>query len=406
MEEDSDRLGKKLTANFALILCVYIMGYSSVFSFATVFLLSRGFSNSQVGMTFTLANGFGLLFQPVVAAFADRTQKLALRSIVAIMQLAFTLVSFLLLVTPSVVLPTAILYILLIGFFSTQISLLTSLSMEHINAGVPINFSLARGIGSFAFSILSFFLGFLVDDYGAWVIMLVNVVIGVVGALLVLTFKKPVRRAPVRADGEARASGALEFALKNRRFMGVVAGVALLYFSHTLINTYMIQIIQKIGGDSSDMGIAAALAGVVELPAMALFPLVYRRIRNAGMWMKISGAFFVVKSLATLLAPNIFWFDVAQCLQFFAYALLLPSSVYYVNHVIAEVDKVKGQSYMAMSMGISGMVGSFLGGVMLDACGGVTLMLTVGTVVSLAGLILLLAIDRQRLSPSPRVGTH
>lgn len=392
--EDVNKLGKRLTLSYTLIQCIYIMGYCSVFSFATVFLLSRGFTNSQVGITLTLASGFGLLFQPLVAAFADRMKKLALRDLIALMQTVFLLISLLLLVIPSIVLPTVVLYILLVGLFTTQISLVTSLSMEHINAGVPINFSLARGVGSLAFSVLSFFLGFLVDDFGARVVMLVNVALGILGILLVLTFRKPERRAVIHTEEESRASGMIEFALKNRRFMGVVVGVSLLYFSHSFINTYMIQIVQNIGGNNSDMGIATALAGAVELPAMALFPLVYRKIPNAGTLLKISGAFFVIKSLITLAAPTVFWFDVAQFFQFFSYALLIPASVYYVNQVIDEVDQVKGQSYMAMSMGISGMICSFLGGVMLDANGGVPLMLAVGTAGSFAGLLLLMAIDK------------
>lgn len=397
--ENAQQLGKRLTASYALIQGVYIMGYCSIFSFAAVYLLSRGMTNSQVGLTLTLANAFGLLFQPVVAAFADRTKKLPLRSIVAIMQAVIAVVAFLLLVTPAIVLPTAVLYILLIGFFSTQISLVTSLSMEHINNGVPINFSLARGIGSLTFSILSFFLGFLVDQHGAWVIMLVNIAIGVVGSILVSTFRKPVRQAEFHPEGEARAAGLVEFGRKNKRFMGVVASIALLYFSHTLINTYMIQIMEKVGGDNSDLGVAMALAGFLELPAMALFPWFFRKLRNAGAIMKISGAFFVVKSLVTLAAPSVLWVDVAQSLQFFGYALLLPASVFYVNQVIDGADKVKGQSLMGMSMGISGMIGSFLGGVMLDASGGVSFMLTVGTIVSFAGLVLLIVIDNTRTAP-------
>jgi PPP family 3-phenylpropionic acid transporter len=395
--EDVNRLGKRLTLSYTLIQCIYIMGYCSVFSFATVFLLSRGFTNSQVGLTLTLASGFGLFSQPVVAAFADRMKNIALRNIIAVMQTLFMVVSLLLLVMPSIVVPTVILFILLVGLFTTQISLVTSLSMEHINTGVPINFSLARGIGSLAFSVLSFFLGFLVDDHGAWVIMLVNVILGVIGIILVVTFRKPEKRATIQAEGEARASGMVEFALKNRRFMGVVASVALLYFSHSFINTYMIQIVQNVGGNNSDMGVATALAGVVELPAMALFPFFYKKIPNAGTLMKISGVFFVLKSLITLAAPSVFWFDVAQFFQFFSYALLLPASVYYVNQVIDAVDQVKGQSYMAMSMGISGMISSYLGGVMLDASGGVPLMLAVGTLGSFVGLLLLMVIDRSRV---------
>jgi MFS transporter, PPP family, 3-phenylpropionic acid transporter len=394
--DESKKLSNQLTANYSVIQCIYIMGYCSIFSFASVYLLSRGFTNSQVGITLTLANGLALLFQPVVASFADRSKKLALRNIAAIMLAITSVFAFLMLLTPAIVLPTAILYILLVTFFSTQISLVTSMSMEHINNGVPINFSLARGIGSFAFAILSFLLGYLVDAFGAQVIMLVNIGLGILGMVLVSTFRKPEKKRAAENEVESQASSLLEFGRKNKRFMAVVAGVTLLFFSHTLINTYMIQIIHNVGGNNSDMGIATAIAGFLELPAMALFPLMYKKLPNAATFLKIAGLFFVIKAILTLAAPNVFWIDAAQCLQFFGYALLTPASVFYVNQVIKDADKVKGQSLMGMTMGISGLFGNFLGGFMLDSSGGVPFMLTVGIVVSLAGLILLVAIDKFR----------
>jgi MFS transporter, PPP family, 3-phenylpropionic acid transporter len=396
--EDAKKLGKKLTVNYAMIQSVYIMVYCSIFSFASVFLLSRGFTNSQVGLTLTLSSALALVFQPLVAAFADKTKKLALRSIVAIMMLGVTAFSLLLYFAPKMVLPTAILYILMVVLFSTQVSMVTTMSMEHINNGIPINFSLARGVGSLAFAILSFLLGYLVDDYGANVIMLINMGLGLIAVVLVLTFQKAKKTNSGNSGQEDGASGLIQFARQNKRFMAVVGSIALLFFSHVFINTFFIQIIKHVGGNNSDMGNATALAGLLELPAMALFPVIYKKMRNAGTIIKISGLFFILKAVITLLAPNVFWIDVAQCVQFFAYAMLTPASVYYVNQAIGDADKNKGQACMGMTMGISGLVGNYLGGLMLDSSGGVPLMLTVGTVVSLVGLVMLVLIDRAKPS--------
>jgi len=53
--------------------------------------------------------------------------------------------------------------------------------------------------------------------------------------------------------------------------------------------------------------------------------------------------------------------------------MFVPASVYYVNQVIQGANKVKGQTGIALGTGISGMIGSFLGGFMLDSSGGVVL---------------------------------
>ena len=389
-------LGKKLTRHFSMIQAIYIMGYCSIFSYAAVFLLARGFTNSQVGLTLTLSSVLGLLVQPLVASFADKTKKLSLRSIVAVMLLIMILFAVLLYIIPKPVLGVGILYVILLTFFATQVPLVTTMSMDHINNGVPINFSLARGIGSFAYAILSIGLGYLVDDFGAGVIMLVNIALGLLGLVLVLSFQKAKRSGDDDVGGEVKPTGLLEFAKNNKRFIGVVGSISILFFSHVTISTFMIQIIENVGGSSADMGMANSIAAIVELPAMALFPLLYMRIHNAGLLMKLSGVAFIIKTVVTLLAPSVFWVNVSMSLQFFAYAMFIPASVYYVNEVISGADQNKGQALMGMVMGISGLLGNILGGLMLDSRGGVSFMLTVGLGVSVMGFVMLLLIDRSK----------
>lgn len=388
--------GKKLTFRYSLIMCFNIMGYCTMFSFASVYLLSRGFSNSEIGVTLTLSSAFTILLQPVVAAFADKTKKLALRNIVAFILGIIGLVSFLLMVSPQKVLPIVICYIIISALFSAQLPLLTSMSMEHINNGVPVNFSLARGIGSLAFAVLCSSLGFLVDAHGGWVIMLANIVISVVGVVLVSLFPRPQKHKVINLEVKPEASSLVEFALRNKTFMLVVISVAMIFFSHIVINSFTIQIVNHIGGDNSDMGIAVAIAAFIELPAMALFPWIYRKVRNAGLVLKVAGGFFILKAVITLFAPTITWFIVAQSFQFFAYAMLTPASVYYVNEVIPEADKNKGQMFMLMTGAICGLIANLTSGLILDSSGGVRLMMIVGIAVSLAGLIMLMLVVRPK----------
>ncbi|PKN99315.1 MAG: hypothetical protein CVU42_08675 [Chloroflexi bacterium HGW-Chloroflexi-4] len=391
--ENNNKLGTKLTVHYSLIQAIYIMGYCSIYSYAAVFLLARGFTNSQVGLTLTLASVLGLVVSPLVASFADKTLKFSLRTIVSFLLAGMIFFALLLFIIPRTVLGVGILYVILLTFFASQIPLLTTMSMDHINNGVPINFSLARGIGSLAFAVLSIVLGYLVDDFGAGVIMLVNIALGVLALGLVLSFQKAKRGLETGGEGEGQPSGLLQFARNNKRFMAVVASISILFFSHVTISTFMIQIIENVGGSSADMGMANSVAAIVELPAMALFPLLYKKIHNAGLLMKVSGVAFLIKTVVTLLAPSVFWVDAAMSLQFFAYAMFIPASVFYVNEVISGADQNKGQAIMGMVMGISGLLGNILGGVMLDSRGGVPFMLTVGLGVSVAGFVMLLVVD-------------
>lgn len=392
--------GRRLTASYAVIQCVFNMAYCCIMAFAAVFLLARGFSNAEVGLTLTVAGALTIITQPIVAAFADRTRRLTLRQIVAALLGVCLATSLLLMVAPTMVLPTAALYVVLFCAFGNQGSLVTSLAMEHISTGAELNFSLARGVGSFAFAVLALILGGLTERYGGGIVAPIGAAVSLVGLALVLTFPRPAQPTIAVADAPQALSFAA-FARQHPRFMALIGSIALMYFSHVLINTYTIQIVRQVGGTSADMGVMAAIGGFLELPAMALFPTLMRRARSAGAILRLSSVFLVLKTLVTLLAPSVGWLYVAQSLQFFAFAMFVPASVYYVNEVIPGADKVKGQAGIMLGTNVSGILGSLLGGLMLDMSGGVGLMLTAGLIVSTIGLALVLAmIERPRVEPA------
>ena len=52
-----------------------------------------------------------------------------------------------------------------------------------------------------------------------------------------------------------------------------------------------------------------------------------------------------------------------------AFALYIPASVYYVNETMAPRDKFKGQAVMTATNTLGGVIGSLLGGFLLDHSG-------------------------------------
>lgn len=388
MNSNNPGFAKRLTLRYMFVQIFYNMGYCTIMGFASVTLLACGFSNAQIGLTLTLANGAAILCQPLISAFADKTKTIPLRSITAFLALMLAVFSLLFLILPQNLLLTAFLYIMLVALVATQMSPINSLAMEHINAGTPMNFSFPRGLGSASYALLSLSMGYLVDYFGSWIIMAVTIVTGLLTAITLLRFPQP-QAAKAAHHKESSASSLPQFIRENKRFFVVVCCIILIVFSHIVINTYTIQIIQHVGGSTSEMGIAVGIAAFLELPAMALFPLFLRKFKSAGTLLKISSVAFVAKSVMTLLAPNVYWIYGAQFLQFFTYGMFIPASVYYADRLITGTDRVKGQASMTMAVNLSAMIGNGLGGLMLDYGGGVPFMLAVGSGVSALGMVLL-----------------
>ena len=178
----------------------------------------------------------------------------------------------------------------------------------------------------------------------------------------------------------------LRFAGKYKKFIVFLLGFVFVYFAHTIINNFFIQIITNVGGNSSDMGNAVFLAAMLELPTMAYFTKLSKKV-NCGTLIKISIILFLVKHVITYFADGMTMIHIAQAFQMGAYALFIPASVYYVNCKIAPQDMVKGQSFVTTSMTVAGVFGNLIGGMLLDSVG-VSQVLLISAVLSLIGAVI------------------
>ena len=256
--------------------------------------------------------------------------------------------------------------------------------MESINQGQQLNFGLARGMGSVAYAIICYVLGIITVKAGAGSIPASVIILTffTLGCLILFPFVKTQGTSGSKVSGNSLANPLLFFR-KYKHFSLVLIGCIFIYLSHVLLNNFNFQIAQGKGGGSSEMGTASAIAAMCELPTLFLFGYIIKKIR-CDILIRIAGIFFVLKSLGTLLAPGISVYYGVQILQMLGWGLMTAASVYYVNAVMEPEDAIKGQAYFTMTYTLGCVIGSFLGGVLIDFAG-VNSMLIFATVSALFG---------------------
>ena len=157
----------------------------------------------------------------------------------------------------------------------------------------------------------------------------------------------------------------------------------------------MIQIITNVGGTSADLGRLLAIAAVTEIPIMFLFSRIVKHVKSSVL-LVISGIFFVLKAFGYFAAGNIALMTIAALMQMGSFAIYIPASVYYVNEVMEERDKFKGQALMTGTNTLGGVIGSLLGGFLIDQAG-VSVMNLAGLVMAVSGAVLVfLFVFRQK----------
>ena len=388
---NTNKKGKNLTLGYALIQAFFWMNFATIMGYTSVYLLHCGFSNTQIGVLIAVAGVLSAILQPIVASYADCPASLSLKKIIVSICVVMAAIAALLLASRDKMMISGVLYGGSIMLLQLLMPLINSLGMESLNQGKKLNFGVARGIGSVAYAVAAYVLGIMVAGWGEITIPAAMLLI-FGGLLLVLSLFPFVKSKSNLEKTEKKSGGPLYFFIKYKRFSLVLVGCVLLYISHVLLNSFTFQIVESKGGGSSEMGFSMALAAILELPTLFMFGYMIKKVR-AEIWFRVAGVFFMVKTLGTLLAPNILTFYFVQIFQMFGWALITVSSVYYVNSVMEEQDAIKGQAYMTMTYTLGSVLGALIGGALIDTVG-VNTMLSFATVSAAVGMVIILATAR------------
>ena len=73
------------TAQYTAIQGSYWASYCCVVTFSSVYLLSRGFSNVQIGTLISISGLLSALLQPLVSKLADELKRMSLRQFSALL---------------------------------------------------------------------------------------------------------------------------------------------------------------------------------------------------------------------------------------------------------------------------------------------------------------------------------
>ncbi len=385
----SDRV---LSLQIAGVQGFYWMIFCPIASFASVYLLSNDFSNQKIGWVMAISSVLAIVLQPAFGALIDRFEKLTLKTVLLVMSLLC--VAFL---AGIVFLNTgldwmAVLYVGIVALLYTMQPLVNALTFEYINAGHNINFGVTRASGSICFAVLSTLLGIWVNRYSTAILPIICLILFAGYILLILSFPK-VRRSEnqtYRIENFVNKTGDKEkvgFLRRYDRFIPFLIGTAFLFLFHTIINNFLAQILRPLGGTDADLGVSLTIAAVAELPAFLGFSILVARINTRSL-MKFAGFIYALRSIIFLFAASVWMINVGQVFQALTFAIFLPASVYYINEIMHEKDRVKGQTFVTGMGTLGGFFGNVIGGRLLDTSG-VFAMLLFGLIGAVIGAALL-----------------
>lgn len=389
-----------LNLEYAGIHGTYWMLYGAVCSFASVFLLGKGYSNADIGIILAVGNVAAVFMQPLLADMADRSKKLSLIGLTEIAAVLIALLTAVTFVTSRASIGLSVVFVMMVAWVTALQPLFNSLAFKLEESGHEVNFGVARSMGSLAYSVLCAFLGSLAETYGIGVLPLSGEIIL---AMLIITLAATAKHFK-RACKEREASGGasekirtkaedidlIQFVRRNKLFLAVSMGVGGIFFSNAVFNNFMLQIVENVGGNGEDMGRIFSLMAFLEIPPMFFFSKVHKRFSCESL-LKFAAVCFTLKVVWSYMADSVAMIFAAQFFQLVSFGIFLPAMVSFIDEIMEKGESVKGQALYTIMITVSTVFASFAGGFILDV-GGASSLLLVASLVTGAGTLLFIAV--------------
>lgn len=380
---------KNLTLNYVTIQIGMWAMYAPLMGYTSVFLLAKGFSNTQVGIISGLGCIISAVLQAIVSGYADKEKSKSVKTLlIMFVGLQIALAVVLLALGNNFVLAIGIIFGSLISIMQLMVPLTNSIAMEMINQGKEINYGAARGTASMMYALLVNAMGIFAKGDNLSIVPIATILSAsiLLAGTVLFPFKKAVRTIETGTESKIDTK---PFLIKYPKIALFVLGAICAYVGHNLINVFLFQIVTLKGGNHVNMGVCLSLAAVFEIPVMFGFAYLVAKC-DSSVWVRVGGVGIMLKIILTLLVPDMVGLYVVQVCQLFGFATFVVATVYYANQAVEECDRVKGQAYMTMANTLGIVFASMLGGVLIDLCGTGGMMI-VGSVITIIGCIMIFA---------------
>ena len=370
---------------YRVLQCLYWMSGCVAWGYFISYLDEYGYTSKVSGTIAALFALAAALIQPFLGRLADKSKVFHWKRILLILDI-LTLACLIALLFAGAKVAVGLLFGAISMLVTTILSMVNVACFYYEHRGTAMNFGFARALGSLAYAMLSVILGKLIAPCGIKVVVIAGIAIFVCEILVVLSMPYEGRQEEAGGDASVnRKTGFFAFFRRYPAFLLMVVACTLFLTFHDMYSNYLLRIMEKVGGGNEDLGIALALAAVLEIPVMIVSGWLAKKFPSCWL-LVLSGAALVARGFAYLAAGTVMEVYLTQLFQVLTFALIASIGVYFTDETVAEEDLATGQAFMGMTIAGGNTIGFLVGGYLIDGFG-VDAMLKAGTAISAVGTV-------------------
>lgn len=355
---------RSVTFKYALFQGCYWASSVLIYGYTRVFLMNYGCSATTAGVVMAIGSLAAAFLQPLMGAIMHR-KSISLRTVLFTVT-ALGLVSSLIMLAP---LPAPA----VVAFF-TLLTVMTNSAMGFLNAsgfalqkeGEKLNFSAARAVGSVTYAAVSKLMSSLSSANG---MLACQISCAAALAALALTLLPRHDREQEQAEAATAAEAESGFFARNRNYILMLVGQAMIFFMHHIITGFLFDITSDLcHGTEAQMGTAISLGAFFEMPGMLIAGRFMKK-RSPARLLQVSAVMYALRTGLFLLFPSMPMLYALEIMQMITFSFLIPVFPVFVEQYVAPGDRLRCQTLNTGASAAAGFLGFLVGGILVDSYG-------------------------------------
>lgn len=341
----------------------YFSLFALFISFLPIYASRVGISETHIGLILGTGSLISIIFQPLWGMVSDKYR--TIKKVLLLILTASVIIGTLMYQTSQLWSLFALVILMNVFYLPTD-PLVESLNFQTTERE-GVSFGSVRMFGAMGYAVTSFLAGYAMQLWGMGSLAWIFLGFGTTALLLCIGL----------ADVKASAKPALFHHLKHfflqSRTLTFFLIVLIVAIPHKMNDTFIGLYMEQLGGDVRLTGLSWSVMTIAETIFFAISARLVKPGKE-GLVMTIAAGMYALRFLLSSFAQHPYELVALQVLQGVTFVLFYVGGMQYLYSIVPEEWKSTGQTMLTvMFFGVSGIVGSTIGGWLIDEWGGAVL---------------------------------
>lgn len=362
-----------------LLLFLFHATNTIIISFLPLYLKFKGLNGTEIGWVLAIGPFASIISQPFWGYLSDKyktVKKMLVLSVIGM--LIFSIIFFQM---------NHLLAILIIGaffyFFSSPVGALSdSLAQRRANE-LKVSFGSIRTWGSIGFAFSSLIVGEILARIGIAYMVWPYVIFGSILLIVAFSIKD------VKTESDPVSFHDVTLLLKNSHYIVFLIFMMFITITHRANDSYIGIYIAELGGGENLVGIAWFVGLISEATVFALAAFWFRKFHPV-LFTVLAGMLYTVRWFIYGYVESPYTIIMFQVLHGATFGVFYVASFDFVTKLIPKQLQATGHLiFYSVFFGVSGIIGSLGGGILIEHFGGTILFYVMGSFSAMGVLLLI-----------------